>query len=178
MTMAPVEMSFRFTYENAAKKVHELQAGTLLYAGDQYRLTLGDLDVYCDGTSKWVYNGKVNEVTVFPVEAAVDMTDNPLAYLIYNKDEFNYRPVKQLKRQGKRALGVDLIPKDRNAAYTTVNLQVEKETFLPMQITYEMKNGQSYIIDVISIDTGIAVEPSSFAFPSHLHPRVTINDMR
>jgi hypothetical protein len=59
-----------------------------------------------------------------------------------------------------------------------VNLQVEKETFLPVQLTYKMRDGQSYIIDVISLDTDIAVKAFSFSFPAHLYPDVTINDMR
>jgi hypothetical protein len=64
------------------------------------------------------------------------------------------------------------------AVYTMINLQVEEETFLPVQITYKMKDGQRYIIDVDKIDTNITVKAFSFVFPSHLYPNVTINDMR
>jgi hypothetical protein len=178
MTAGPVEMSFKFTYDNAPKKVHDLQIGVLLYSGEQYHLQLGDLDVYCDGISKWVYNEAVSEVTIFPEEEAVEMTDNPLAYLIHNGDKFSYRPVKQLTQQGRRVFSVDLIPKSRDAGYTAVNLQVEKDTFLPVQVTYKMKGGQRYIIDVDSLDTNVAVKSFSFSFPSHLYPDAVINDMR
>jgi outer membrane lipoprotein-sorting protein len=178
MTAGPVEMAFKFTYENVPKKVRDLQIGILLYSGEQYHLQLGDLDVYCDGTNKWVYNEAVEEVTIFPVEEAVEMTDNPLEYLIHNGDKFSYRPVKQLMQQGKKVLSIDLIPKSRDAAYTMVNLQVEKETFLPAQITYKMKDGQRYVIDVDSLDTDVAVKAFSFSFPAHQYPNVAINDMR
>jgi outer membrane lipoprotein-sorting protein len=178
MTAGPVEMSFKFTYDNEPKKVHDLQIGILLYDGKQYHLQLGDLDVYCDGINKWVYNEAVEEVTILPVEETAEMTDNPLAYLIYNGDKFNYRPVKQVVLQGEQVFSVDLIPKNRDAAYTMVNLQVEKETFLPVQLSYKMRDGQSYTIDVNSFNTDVTVKAFGFSFPSHLYPGVVINDMR
>jgi hypothetical protein len=178
MTAGPVEMSFKLTYENAPKKVRDMQIGILLYSGEQYHLQLGDLDVYCDGTSKWVYNESVSEVTIFPAEEVVEMTNNPLGYLINNEDKFSYRPVKKITRQGGKVLSVDLIPKSRDAGYTAVNLQVETDTFLPVQVTYKMKDEQRYIIDVDSLDTNVTVKSFSFSYPAHLYPDAVINDMR
>jgi outer membrane lipoprotein-sorting protein len=178
MTAGPVEMSFKFTYDNAPKKIQDSQTGILMYGGRQFHLQLGDLDVYCDGISKWVCNESVGEVTIFPAEEAVEMTDNPLEYIINNEDNFRYRPTKRLVQHGKKVLAIDLIPKSLEAAYTMINLQVEEETFVPVQITYKMKDGQRYIIDVDEVDTNITVKSFSFMFPSHLYPNVTINDMR
>lgn len=178
MTTGPVEMSFKMTYENVPKKVRDLQIGILLYSDEQYHLQLGDLDVYCDGTNKWVYNESVSEVTIFPAEEAVEMTDNPLKYILSNEDNFRYRPAKHLMQNGKKILSVDLVPKNRDAVYTMINLRVDENTFLPVQLTYKMKDGQRYIIDVDKIDTEIAVKSFSFSFPSNLYPDATINDMR
>ena len=178
MTTGPVEMSFTFTYDNVPKTVHDLQTGILMYSGEQYHLQLGDLDVYCDGISKWVYNGSVGEVTVFPAEEVVEMTDNPLKYIMNNEDNFHYRSVKHLTQKGKKVISIDLIPKSKDAVYTMVNLQVEEKTFLPVQLTYKMKDGQRYIIDVDKIDADIAVKPFSFSFPAHLYSGIIINDLR
>ncbi|MDR0692088.1 MAG: outer membrane lipoprotein carrier protein LolA [Prevotellaceae bacterium] len=178
MTAGPVEMSFTFTSDNVPKKVHDLQTGVLLYSGEQYHLQLGELDIYCDGISKWIYNGAVEEVTVLPAEEADDMTDNPLKYIMHNEDNFRYRPVKHLTQKGKKIISVDLIPKSKDAVYTMVNLQVEEKTFLPVQLTYKMKDGQRYIIDVNRIDVDIAVKSFSFSFPAQLYSGITINDLR
>jgi outer membrane lipoprotein-sorting protein len=97
------------------KKTRDLQIGILLYNDTQYHLQMGDLDVYCDGTSKWVYSESVDEVTVFPAEEAVEMTDNPLKYLINNEDKFRYRPVKRLVQNGQKVFSIDLIPQSKDA---------------------------------------------------------------
>jgi outer membrane lipoprotein-sorting protein len=178
MTAGPVKMSFTFTYDNVPKKVHDLQIGTLMYSGEQYHLQMGDFDVYCDGINKWIYNELVEEVSIFPAEEVVEMTDNPLKYILNNGDNFRYRPAKHLVQKGKKVISIDLIPKSKNAVYTMVNLQVEKETLLPVQLTYKMKDGQRYIIDVNQIDTNIAVKSFSFSFPAHLYSGITINDLR
>jgi outer membrane lipoprotein-sorting protein len=178
MTAGPVDMSFKFTYDNVPKKVHDMQIGILIYNGEQYHLQLGDLDVYCDGINKWVYNESTSEVTIFPAEEAVEMTDNPLKYLMRNEDNFRYRTAKHLVHDGKKVIHIDLIPENEDAVYTMVNLRVEEQTFLPVQIIYRMKDGQRYTIDVDKIDTDIAVKPFGFSYPSHLYPDAVINDMR
>jgi outer membrane lipoprotein-sorting protein len=178
MTAGPVEMAFQFTYNNAPKKINDSQTGTLLYSGRQFHLQLGDLDVYCDGISKWVYNESVGEVTVFPAEEEVEVTDNPLTYIMNNGDDFRYRPAKRFTQHGKKVQGIDLVPQSKDALYTMINLQVEEVTFLPVRITYRMKDGQRYIIDVDRIDTNTAVKPFSFVFPSDLYPDAVINDLR
>jgi outer membrane lipoprotein-sorting protein len=178
MTTGPVEMAFKFTYNNVPKKINNSQTGILIYNGQQFHLQLGDLDVYCDGVSKWVYNESVGEVTVFPAEEEVEMTDNPLTYIMNNGDDFRYRPAKRLVQHGKKVQGIDLVPQSKDAVYTMINLQVEEVTFLPVQITYRMKDGQRYIIDVDTVDTNITVKPFSFVFPAHLYPDAVINDLR
>jgi outer membrane lipoprotein-sorting protein len=178
MTTGPVEMSFKITYENVPKKIRNLQIGILMYSDEQYHLQLGDLDVYCDGTSKWVYNESTAEVTIFPAEEDVEMTDNPLKYVLNNEDNFRYRPAKHLVQNGKKVMSLDLIPKSRDAIYTMINLRVEEKTFLPVQLTYKMKDGQRYIIDVDKVDADVAVKSFSFSFPAHLYPDATINDLR
>jgi outer membrane lipoprotein-sorting protein len=178
MTAGPVEMSFKFTYENVPKKVRDLQIGILLYSDDQYHLQLADLDIYCDGISKWVRNETVGEVTVFPAEEAVEMTENPLKYILNNEAEFHVRPAKHLVKDGRKLITIDLIPNSKDAVYTMINLLLEETTFLPVQLTYKMKDGQRYIIDVDAIDTNIAVKSFSFSFPSHLYPGIVINDLR
>jgi hypothetical protein len=59
-----------------------------------------------------------------------------------------------------------------------ITLQVGEASFLPVQLTYKMKDGQRYIIDVDNIDTEVAVKAFSFSFPSSLYPNVVINDLR
>jgi outer membrane lipoprotein-sorting protein len=178
MTAGPVEMSFKFTYDNVQKKTRDLQIGILLYNDTQYHLQMGDLDVYCDGTSKWVYSESVDEVTIFPAEEAVEMTDNPLKYLINNEDKFRYRPAKRLVQNGQKVLSIDLIPQSKDAPYTMITLQVGEASFLPVQLTYKMKDGQRYIIDVDNIDTEVAVKAFSFSFPSSQYPHAAVNDLR
>jgi outer membrane lipoprotein-sorting protein len=178
MTAGSVHLSFRFTVDNAQKNTRDAQTGSLLYDGARYHLRLGDLDLYCDGTSKWVYSEAVDEVTVFTAADDVEMTDNPLTYLIINEDKFRYRPAKRLVQNGRPALSIDLIPQRKDAPYSLITLLLDEASFLPLQLTYKMKDGQCYIIDVDRLDTGVAVKASDFSFPAGRYPRATVNDLR
>jgi outer membrane lipoprotein-sorting protein len=178
MTAGTVEMSFKLTYDNAPKKIHDMQTGTLTYSGEQYRLQSGDLDVYCDGLNKWIYNKSVDEVTIFPAEETDGITGNPLKYIMANEANFRYRPLKRLSQNGRKLLSAELIPASKDAPYTMINLQVDEATFLPVQLTCKTKDGQRHIIDVDTIDTEAKVKAFGFTFPAHRYPGAVVNDLR
>jgi outer membrane lipoprotein-sorting protein len=178
MTTGPVAMTFTFTYENTPKKIKEVEKGTVVYSGQQFHLQIGVLNVYCDGISKWICNDDIQEVTVYAAEENMDMTQNPLNYLLTNKDNFRHRPVRHEVKNGQKLLALDLLPKEKNAPYILVGLLLDEETLELVQVLYKMKGGQRYLVDVEKIDTNVAVKAFSFVFPKSSYAGYAINDMR
>jgi len=179
MSAQPVLLNFSFEYENLPQQIKETYEGTALCNGKQFRVITDKVEVYCDGKTKWVYNIDADEVMLFPATEAHDITDNPLLYIQQHADNFKYKPTVQRKVvQGKAVLYLDLIPKDRNAAYISVGLTVDAATYYPLVMQYRLKDGQRYTINVSSFDDKIAAKNNDFVFPKHKYPTAEVVDLR
>jgi hypothetical protein len=177
ITENPVEMAFTFTYENTAKKLQDEMKGILRYSGNSFHLQLDDMDVYCDGKSKWVCMNGIKEVTIYRADESPDLMDNPLQFILANKDKFRYKPLRNTTHKGQKILRIEMIPVDTNTAYTSVVLLLHDETLNPVQFIYNMKNTQRYVIDIDKIAKTTAV-PDNFIFPTALYHDFNIVDLR
>jgi hypothetical protein len=177
ITESPVEMSFTFTYENTAKKLQDEMNGTLWYSGNSFHLQVDGMDVYCDGKSKWVCMNEIKEVTIYQAEEAPDLMDNPLQFILTNKDKFRYKPLRSATHKGQKIWQIEMIPIDSNTAYTSVVLLLHHETLNPVQFIYNTKNTQRYVIGIDKIAKTTAV-PDKFIFPTALYHDFNIVDLR
>ncbi|MCL2097747.1 MAG: outer membrane lipoprotein carrier protein LolA [Bacteroidales bacterium] len=179
MSAQPVQFTFSFEYENLAQQIKESYEGTALCNSKQFRVLTAKVEVYCDGTTKWVYNVDVDEVMLFPASEAYDITDNPLLYIQQHVDDFKYKPTVQRKvEKGKSVLQLDMFPKDKNAAYISIGLTVDAATYYPVAIRYNLKDGQRYTVNVSAFDDKLAAKNSAFSFPKHKYPTAEVVDLR
>ncbi|MDR0295993.1 MAG: outer membrane lipoprotein carrier protein LolA [Prevotellaceae bacterium] len=179
MSAQPVLLNFSFEYESLQQQIKETYEGTALCHSKQFRVLTEKVEVYCDGTTKWVYNVDFDEVMLFPATEAYDITDNPLLYIQQHADDFKYKSTVQRKlEQGKAVLHLDMFPKDKNAAYISVGLTVDATTYYPVAIQYRLKDGQRYTISVSAFDGKIAAKNNDFIFPKHKFPTAEVVDLR
>ncbi len=179
MSAQPVSFDFTFTYENLAKDTKETRTGTALCNDRKFRILTGEMDVYCDGHTKWLYNVAAEEVMVFPASETHDITDNPLQYIRQNAGTFKYkREVQRLSVNGQQLLHLDMFPQDKKAVYISVGLTVEAGTYIPVKILYKLKDGQRYTIDIANFDDRVGAKNPDFVFPVAQYPSVEIVDLR
>ncbi|MDR1406160.1 MAG: outer membrane lipoprotein carrier protein LolA [Prevotellaceae bacterium] len=175
-----VEMAFTLTFENPAKGIIQRYEGTFLCHGNKYRLLTGTLDVYCDGRNKWICNSETSEVIIQYVpddETSADITDHPLKFLTMYQKDFTYSRKTTGTEDGKTLAGITFVPKNKNAAYTSVILTLEEATANPHAIKYLSKNG-SYTLRITRITPDAEALDGYFAFPKHRYPGVEIIDLR
>ncbi len=179
MSAQPVLLTFSFEYENQPKKIKETHEGTALCNNKQFRVLTAGLEVYCDGQTKWVYNTTADEVMLFPATEAHDITDNPLLYIQQHADDFKYKSTVQRKvAQGKPLLFLEMFPKDKKAVYISVALTVDAATYYPQTITYRLKDGQRYTINVTAFDDKVDTKATDFLFPKQKYPTAEVVDLR
>jgi outer membrane lipoprotein-sorting protein len=179
MSARPVLFDFLFEYENLPQQINETHKGTALCYNKQFRVLTANVEVYCDGDTKWVYNVSVDEVMIFPAAEAHDITDNPLLYIQQHADNFKHKPTVQRKvEQGKAVLFLDLIPKDKKAVYISIGLTVDAVTYYPVSIQYRLKDGQRYTIHVSAFDDKVETKAADFSFPQHKYPAAEVIDLR
>ncbi|MDR2814011.1 MAG: outer membrane lipoprotein carrier protein LolA [Prevotellaceae bacterium] len=179
-SLKTVAMDFEYGYENAAEKTGNRQQGRLLIMDKMYRLDWSESAIYFNGQLRWTYLKSVNEVTINTPNMLEDgIFSNPS--MLFSFDQKDYRHKQRSDRtnaEGKVIVEIDLFPKDKKAAYTGINLQLDKATLLPVSITYYGKDGGNVAIKIKKIDLAVKPTPADFTFDAKEHPNVEVVDMR
>lgn len=155
--------------------------GVVQAQGNSYKLTNPELELYCDGYTKWILNISSKEMVIVPNDpTATDIVENPLGFLTsLNKGyEYPFR-VFSGSRSGKQIWVVDLTPLNKRLAYKSISVGIEKNTYIPRMIKYLAKDGTSYIINITRFEKQNSVRPKEyFQFPAYRLKGLEVNDMR
>ena len=134
--------------------------------------------------TKWIYDEGAQEITVFPHDtASTDPAENPFAVLRKaDPDDYTFRgAVRRVNGpDGQAAWLLVMASKDRNAAYTLIELTVSQQTLLPVKIVYESRNGDRYDLSVLSVKGLGELPGTEFSAPESLmeDPDIYITDLR
>lgn len=175
---------FGFSARNGAGDVIGEESGTFVAQGESFLLSGSVISVYCDGTTKWIYDEVNREITIFPHDSAsTDPAENPFAVLSKaDPSDYTFRgDVRRVNSgDGQYAWRLTMASKDRNAAYTLIEFTVSARTFLPSGIVYEGRNGDRYELKVLSAERLDRMPQDRFTPPSGLleDPDVYVTDMR
>ncbi|MDR0566371.1 MAG: outer membrane lipoprotein carrier protein LolA [Prevotellaceae bacterium] len=175
-----VAIDFEYQQASGADASALYRRGSLLIMDRMYKLDWGESAIYFNGQLRWTYLKGVNEVTI--------NTPNPLEdglfydpAMLFSFDQKDYRHQLHPDRTtaaGKVVVAVDLFPKDKNAAYTLISLQIDKATHLPLAIAYHGKDGSRVTIKVSKVDPAVKPTAADFTFDVAKHPDVEVVDMR
>lgn len=120
--------------------------GRYMVSGKAYQLTLGDVDVYCDGTDRYEINRTQEEITVDKINLSErNILNNPVGGLDFIGEEFSSAVVSQ----DEKATVVNLVRK-QDANNTSIEVTVNTSTGLPTRIVYRMA-GDAITVDLKSI---------------------------
>lgn len=141
-----VSASFVFGANDASgKEVVSLKC-SLVLRGNFYKMVNENIEVYCDGKTKWIINRDAGEVSILNNDSAVpDPSENPLAFFASLKELYSF-PNKSAQKvlNGVKAYGVSLTAlKGKIAAYPVINLLTE-ENGRPLSVEFRGKNGFVY----------------------------------
>ena len=189
-SMPAIDMSFELIQNSSAgtkATSNSNKAGTPIYKGvvnaqgTSYKLSNPELELYCDGTTKWVLNVSAKELVIVPNDpSATDIVENPLGFLTsLNKGyEYPFR-VFSGSRNAKEIWVIELTPVNKRLAYKSISVGVEKNSYIPRMIKYMAKDGSSYIINITGFERVNTLRPKDyFKFPASRLPGLQVNDMR
>ncbi len=182
--LGAAEFGFEFRAVSQSGELLGEETGTFTAQGESFRLEGSVLAVYCDGVTKWIYDEGAQEITVFPHDtASTDPAENPFAVLRKaDPDDYTFRgAVRRVNGpDGQAAWLLVMASKDRNAAYTLIELTVSQRTLLPVKIVYESRNGDRYDLSVLSVKGLGELPGTEFTAPESLmeDPDIYITDLR
>ena len=167
-----VKADFSFTLENEEEAINDRQEGSLILAGDKYRLTLMGIVAICNGETLWAVNEELKEANI--IDPAENELFNPKSIFTLYEKKFSYELVSSTPENAV----VDLIPLEAEAAYAKIRMEIIKAKDQIEEVTYYSTDGNLYIITIKSLNANVSADDKMFVFDPKQYPGIKVFDMR
>ncbi len=150
-------------------------AGSAVIAGDRYRITLPENEIWADGLAVWSYLPDIGEVTVTEPDPYDDsfMTKPSLLFTVY---EEGYKV--RLVEQNTAEWIIDLYPEQIDNNLVRIRLRIGKAGYLLRSAEYRTKDGITVTLTADTLDLTFRPPAGYFRFNPADHKGVDIIDMR
>lgn len=120
--------------------------GSYAVKGRQYALTFGDMDIFCDGATRYVVDKARREITVDRVNAeARNILDNPVDGLESIGE--GYKAAVAAEGEGETTLLLTPLDKDDGGS---MEVTIVAATHMPRRVVYKL-GGESITFDLLSL---------------------------
>lgn len=170
-----VSMEFNLLTENQVENTNSSIKGSIILAGNKYRLDLEDNIIWYDGVTSWNLLPAEKEVTITTPEKSDDsfQTRPSLIFTWYKK---GYKS--RLLEEKTDSYLIDLYPEALESDHVRIRLKIGKPAMDLKSLEYKYKNGITITIDVKSYDLKKIPDSTSFIFEPGKHKGVEVIDMR
>jgi outer membrane lipoprotein-sorting protein len=177
----PLSLEFEYLYESQPDNFSESNQGSILIDRNRFKLSLPEMEIYCDGSTYWNYLVENKEVYVSdPADAGSEdiFFSNPAGIFTMYNDNFKYRLKGEIEINGVALYEVHLFPLDLNKSYHTIKLLIDKNTYQLHSMQTLEKQGVIHTITITAFHPGIKPAAGSFVFKPEEHPDVEVVDTR
>lgn len=172
-------VSFEFVAKDGKGAVIAEHSGKVDTQGNAFRMVNEEIEVYCDGSSKWILSKSAGELTILPNDTtAIDIAENPVGFLSRLGTANSGFKSPDKPKDSKGLWVVELNPVAKKSPYKRVVVSVNKADNLPAAIEFISADGSSYLIVVKEFKKVASSGISSFAFPKNRMQGVTVTDLR
>ncbi|MDD3108540.1 MAG: outer membrane lipoprotein carrier protein LolA [Alistipes sp.] len=153
--------------------------GRIVVSGSRYYVQVNDYELFCDGKLLYTYNTQEEEATLeTPRPNDPSLLSNPARFFRLSDEDFvmQYRGTATVG--GKKVEQVDLTPKQRDAGYRSIRVQVDPTNGWPVSVRYEGEQSAPIEVKITKVTPNVAVTPSTFVFDRKAHKGVEVVDLR
>lgn len=173
---------------SSASMASQNYTGSVIAAGNSYKLENSQFELYCDGITKWIVNHSGQEITIFQHDTTqTDIIENPMGFFTSVNKGYDYpeRPKNDIVKgihqsiNGKQIRLIDLKPKSKQTAYKSIILGIDPATNQPLLVKYTARDNSVYTIIITKfsrLNTPIA--SGTFVLPEPKPAGYFVNDLR
>ncbi len=152
------------------------QKGKLIQQGDKFRIVTDDIEIWCDGESRWIFTKASNEVNLYsekdgeelsPINLISEYTGDKYVAVITGTDQIRSIAVQV----------VELKPVDRNSEIAKIRLSLQNDG-KPMRLEILEKTSSRTVSDIYKIGTPEKQTDTYFTFNKADYPGVHLEDLR
>lgn len=149
--------------------------GYYAVSGDKYYISIGEAEVFCDGSARYEVNPQNKEVTVDAVDnKSHNILTNPTRAFDFIDGEFNFAMV----GTSAGVATVKLTSTAENAALGVIFVAIDTTTAQPRSLTYDV-DGDQIAVEIVSFDEMVGmVDISMFTFDKNNYRGYEIVDFR
>ncbi|MEA5005256.1 MAG: outer membrane lipoprotein carrier protein LolA [Rikenellaceae bacterium] len=174
MTLPAFEMGFSILLDG------QNLVGTIQAEKNSYRLENKEMNLFCDGQTKWIHNRGNNEVVILKNDLTqVDLVENPMAFFTSLSKGYTYADKAKSSNYNNIPVWlIDLFPINKRLGYNKISLLVDKRNNAPVRIVYVMKNGESLAVNITKFVEQKPWGKDHFKFDPGKHKGLRVSDMR
>ena len=152
--------------------------GTIELKGEKIFLKTSETISWFDGKTQWSYLTGSDEVNIStPTEAELQGL-NPYAFLYLYKKGFDYELGKVDRFRDNGVYEVILRSANKKQELSHIVLYVMKDTYEPVYIKLDLRDGSRNEITINSYHTGLKLPDSVFVFDKKEYPTAEVIDLR
>lgn len=175
-TYSSMKADFTYSMDNKAAKIHESKTGTLLVAGDKYKINVAGQEVFCDGTKVWTYIGESNEVQINEMDTRKEAITPTNILSSYNAN-YQSKIIQDKDAADPSLEAIELIPFTQGN-YEKVIVIINKNLKEIKSFKIFDRNGNIFTYKVTRFLTNVPVKNSEFVFNEADYDNVEVIDMR
>ena len=173
-----IATDFTFSLDNEEEDIHEISEGKIILKGNKYKLSLMGADTYFDGNLQYVHLIDAEEVSIKEPDEDEEESMNPAKIFSIYENGFTYQYVKEEKQGANYFHIIDLLPIDSEKSFSSVRLQINKQSNQIEKLTSVGKDGNNITIKLNKMTPNVELKDNDFVFDTKAHPDVEVIDMR
>ena len=171
-----IKVSFAYKMTNAEAGINETTNGTLLVAGNKYRLNIAGQEIISDGKTLWTYLADSEEVQVNEVMEDEGFSPNKL--LSSYNDDYTSKKEDDIIKEGKKLIQLKLKPKNKESNFDFVILLIDASKMQLDSFIMHDFDDNVFSYELKQFITNSDIPESSFVFDTAQYPNVEVIDMR
>lgn len=172
-------VSVGFTISIASDNFSDEFDGQMVMKGEKYRMEVMGTETWFDGATTYTYMPDANEVMISEPDVEEEgLISNPTRIFSLYREEFNYRLIGEVSRDGKTLYELELQPQEPDMNFQKVHLFIDSADNFLHSAMVAGNDGNVYTFQVNSFDTTKQVPESYFTFDKEDYPGVEEIDMR
>jgi len=171
-----IKVSFAYKMTNIEAGINETTNGTLLVAGNKYRLNIAGQEIISDGKTLWTYLADSEEVQVNEVMEDEGFSPNKL--LSSYNDDYTSKKEDDIIKEGKKLIQLKLKPKNKESNFDFVILLIDGSKMQLDSFIMHDFDDNIFSYELKQFITNSDIPESSFVFDTAQYPDVEVIDMR
>ena len=173
-----VQSNFTLKVEDSKGKLQGSKSGTIFLKGSRYHVSMGGLEIFCDGKDTRTYDKSSNEVTITKTESSSQtISPDKLFTNFYDKD-YLYKLNGESTIAGRTVQEVELTPIDKTKSFFKALLYIDKTQHIPVSIKWFDKNGNRYTLDTSKLNGNAPLTDDQLAYNKAKYPGAEEVDLR